>query len=115
MKYETKEKEGIVIITPKGKMTAGPDLEKLHDKIKELVRIGARRMVIDLGEVELMDSRGLGILVAALTSLKNVGGELKLSRITNKIQSLLVITHLSTVFKTFSSADEALKSFKAGS
>ena len=115
MKYETKEKEGIVIITPKGKMTTGPDLEKLHDKIKELVRIGARRMVIDLGEVEVMDSRGLGILVAALTSLRNVGGELKLARITNKIQSLLVITHLSTVFKTYDSADEAQNSFQVAS
>lgn len=111
MKYEESEKEGVVIITPKGKMTAGPELEKLHDKIKELVRIGARKMVIDLGEVELMDSRGLGILVAAFTSLRNVKGELKLARITNKIQSLLVITQLSTVFKTFGSVDEALKSF----
>jgi len=111
MKHEISEKEGVVIITPKGKMTTGPDLEKLHDKIKELVRIGSRKMVIDLGEVELMDSRGLGILVAAFTSLKNVNGELKLARITNKIQSLLVITQLSTVFKTFGSVDEALKSF----
>ena len=111
MKHEISEKEGVVIITPKGKMTTGPDLEKLHDKIKELVRIGSRKMVIDLGEVELMDSRGLGILVAAFTSLKNVKGELKLARITNKIQSLLVITQLSTVFKTFGSVDEALKSF----
>ena len=115
MKYEISEKEGTVVITPKGKMLAGPELEKLHDKIKELVRIGARKMVIDLGEVELMDSRGLGILVAALTSLRNVQGELKLARITNKIESLLVITHLSKVFKTYGSADEALKSFKADS
>lgn len=115
MNYESKEKEGVVIITPKGKMMAGPDLEKLHDKIKELVRIGARRMVIDLGEVELMDSRGLGILVAGLTSLRNVQGELKLARITNKIESLLVITHLSKVFKTYGSVDEALKSFQTGS
>ncbi|MGH8004854.1 MAG: STAS domain-containing protein [Limisphaerales bacterium] len=115
MNYEVKEKEGIVIITPKGKMTAGPELEKLHDKIKELVRIGARKMVIDLGEVGLMDSRGLGILVAAFTTLRNAQGELKLARITNKIQSLLVITQLSTVFKTYNSVDEALKSFKAAS
>src|SRR3989304_2244603 len=114
MKYETKEKEGIVIITPKGKMTAGPDLEKLHDKIKELVRIGARRMVIDLGEVELMDSRGLGILVAGLTSLKKVGGGVKVSRINKKKQYPLATPPLSTVFKTFGSADEALKSFQAG-
>lgn len=115
MKYESREKEGTVILTPKGKMTAGADLEKLHDKIKELVRIGARRLVIDLGEVEMMDSRGLGILVAALTSLRNVKGELKLARITNKIESLLVITHLSAVFKTYGSVEEALKGFQTGS
>ncbi len=115
MKYEVGEKEGVVILIPKGRMMAGLDLEKLHDKIKELVRIGARKMVIDLGEVEGMDSRGLGILVAALTSLRNVQGELKLARITNKIQSLLVITHLSTVFHSYDSVDAALKSFSAGS
>ncbi|HXF48259.1 MAG TPA: STAS domain-containing protein [Verrucomicrobiae bacterium] len=115
MKYEISEKEGVVVVTPKGRMMAGPELEKLHEKIKELVRIGARKMVIDLGEVELMDSRGLGILVSALTSLRNVQGELKLSRITNKIESLLVITQLSKVFKTYGSVDEALKNFKAAS
>ena len=112
MKYDISEKEGVVVVTPKGRMMAGPELEKLHEKIKELVRIGARKMVIDLGEVELMDSRGLGILVAALTSLRNVNGELKLSRITNKIESLLVITQLSKVFKTYDSAEGALKSFQ---
>jgi anti-sigma B factor antagonist len=111
MKYDISEKEGVVVVTPKGRMMADPELEKLHEKIKELVRIGARKMVIDLGDVELMDSRGLGILVSALTSLRNVQGELKLSRITNKIQSLLVITQLSTVFKTYDSVAEALKSF----
>ncbi|MCI0404918.1 MAG: STAS domain-containing protein [candidate division Zixibacteria bacterium] len=111
MKYEISEKEGVVVVTPKGRMMAGPELEKLHEKIKELVRIGARKMVIDLGDVELMDSRGLGILVAALTSLKNVQGELKLARITNKIESLLVITQLSKVFKTYDSVEGALKSF----
>ncbi len=115
MKYEISEREGVVLVAPKGRMMAGPELEKLHEKIKELVRIGSRKMVIDLGDVELMDSRGLGILVSALTSLRNVQGELKLSRITNKIQSLLVITQLSKVFKTYDSADEALKSFSAGS
>jgi anti-sigma B factor antagonist len=111
MKFDISEKEGVVVVTPKGRMMAGPELEKLHEKIKELVRIGARKMVIDVGEVELMDSRGLGILVSALTSLRNVKGELKLSRITNKIESLLVITQLSKVFKTYGSVDEALKSF----
>ncbi len=111
MKYEISEKEGVVVVTPKGRMMAGSELEKLHEKIKELVRIGARKMVIDLGDVELMDSRGLGILVAALTSLKNVQGELKLARITNKIESLLVITQLSKVFKTYDSVEGALKSF----
>jgi anti-sigma B factor antagonist len=92
-------------------MMAGPELDKIHDKIKELVAKGTRKLVIDLGEVDLMDSRGLGVLVAAYTSLKNEKGELKLARITNKIQSLLVITHLTTVFKTYPSAEEALKSF----
>ncbi len=111
MKFEVSEKEGATVLTLKGKMMAGPELDKIHDKIKELVAKGTRKMVVDLGEVDLMDSRGLGVLVAAYTSLKNEKGELKLARITNKIQSLLVITHLTTVFKTYPSTDEALKGF----
>lgn len=112
MKFETMEKDGAVIVTPKGKMMAGPDLDKVHEKIKELVDKGTRRLVMDLGEVAVMDSRGLGVLVAAYTSLKNQGGELKLSRITQKIQNLIVITQLATVFKTYDSVEEALKSFQ---
>jgi len=112
VKFETMEKDGAVVVSPKGRMMAGPDLDKIHEKIKELVEKGTRRMVMDLGEVDLMDSRGLGVLVAAFTSLKGVGGEMRLARTTKKIQNLIVITHLTTVFKSYDSVDEALKNFQ---
>ncbi|MGH8004852.1 MAG: STAS domain-containing protein [Limisphaerales bacterium] len=117
MKYEISEKEGIVVIAPKGKMTAGTDLGKLHDKIEEIVRMGARKMVIDLGEVEWMDSHGLGVLVSAWTSLRKVQGELKLARIPVKIEPLSIrgCFGSSPFGQRFSSVDKALKSLRANS
>jgi len=58
-----------------------------------------------------MNSTGLGILISGLTTLKNNGGELKLANVTDKIQSLLTITKLVTVFEAYDSTEEALKSF----
>jgi anti-sigma B factor antagonist len=67
--------------------------------------------VIDLGKVDWMNSTGLGLLISGLTTLKKSGGELKLANVTDKIQSLLTITKLVTIFKSFDTVDEAIQSF----
>ena len=113
MKFKTGEKDGVVIVSPKGKILDGPDTNKMQAKIEELVRIGARRMVIDLGEVPHMDSSGIRILVAALNGLHNEGGELRLARITDKVEDLIAITQLTKKFKTYPSVDEAVKDFQS--
>lgn len=111
MKFKTGEKDGVVIVTPKGKILDGLDTNRMHAKIEELVRIGARRMVIDLGEVPHMDSSGIRILVTALNGLRNEGGELRLARITDKVEDLIAITQLTEKFKTYPSVDEAVQDF----
>ncbi|MCI0404919.1 MAG: STAS domain-containing protein [candidate division Zixibacteria bacterium] len=111
MNFKTGEKEGIVVVTPKGKILDGPDTNRLREKIEEFVRIGARRMVIDLGEVPHMDSSGIRILVAALKGLHKEGGELRLARITDKVEDLIAITQLTEKFKTYPSVAEAVRSF----
>ena len=65
----------------------------------------------DLAKVDWMNSTGLGILISGLTTLRNNGGELKLANVTEKIQSLLTITKLITVFENFDSVEEAVGSF----
>jgi anti-sigma B factor antagonist len=113
MKLSSSEKNGVAILEPKGKIMGGPDATILHDKLHEFIENGIRKVVIDMGQVEWMNSTGLGILISGLTTLRNNQGELKLANVTGKIQSLLTITKLITVFEAFDSVEDAVKSFKA--
>jgi anti-sigma B factor antagonist len=112
MKLTSSENKGIVILEPKGKIMGGPDAAILHDSLHELINQGKKKVVIDLAKVDWMNSTGLGILISGLTTMRNNGGELKLANVTEKIQSLLTITKLITVFETFDSIDQAVQSFK---
>lgn len=111
MKLTSREESGIIVLEPKGKIMGGPDATILHDHLHELIGQGSKKVVIDLSKVEWMNSTGLGILISGLTTLRNNGGELKLARVTDKIESLLTITKLITVFENFDEVDEAIKSF----
>ena len=111
MKLSDSERDGVAILEPKGKIMGGPDATLLHDKLHELIEKGQKKVIIDLAKVEWMNSTGLGILISSLTTLRNSQGELKLANVTDKIQSLLTITKLVTVFEAFDSVDDAIKSF----
>ncbi|MBN2226342.1 MAG: STAS domain-containing protein [candidate division Zixibacteria bacterium] len=105
------ERDGIAVLEPRGKIMGGPDATILHEKLHECIEKGQKKVIIDLARVEWMNSTGLGILISGLTTLRNNGGELKLANVTDKIQSLLTITKLVTVFEAFDSVDEAVSSF----
>lgn len=112
MKLSDRVENEIVILEPKGKIMGGPDASLLNEKIHEYIENNRKDVVIDLSKVEWMNSTGLGILISGYTRLRNHQGVLKLANVTDKIQSLLTITKLVTVFETFDSVDEAIKSFK---
>jgi anti-sigma B factor antagonist len=111
MKLNFYEKDGIAILEPKGKIMGGPDATLLHDQLHEFIEKGKKKVVVDMAQVEWMNSTGLGILISGLTTLRNNQGELKLANVTGKIQSLLTITKLITVFEAFDSVEDAVKSF----
>jgi anti-sigma B factor antagonist len=83
----------------------------LRDKVRSLNQQGIKQIVVDLGKVSYMDSAGLGALVHAYATTKNGGGTLKLMRVTKRLNDLLTITKLVTVFDTYDSEAEALASF----
>lgn len=112
MNLNDREQDGVVILEPKGKIMGGPDASLLHDKLYEYIEQDKKKVVIDLSEVDWMNSTGLGILISGLTTLHNNGGSLKLANVTDKIKSLLTITKLANVFEAHSSVDEAVSSFK---
>jgi len=111
MQLSESEDKGIAILQPKGKIMGGPDATILREKIHDLVKDQKLRVVIDLAAVDWMNSNGLGILISGMTTLRDNSGDLKLANVTEKIQSLLTITKLITVFEAYDSVDDAVASF----
>ena len=111
MKLTDRIQDEVVILEPKGKIMGGPDASLLQDKLYECIEKKQTRVVVDLAGVEWMNSTGLGILISGYTTLRNNNGELKLANVTDKIQSLLTITKLVTVFDAHDSVEDAVKSF----
>ena len=103
----------VTILDLKGKMTLGEGDELLKDKINSLVQQGRRKVVLNLEGVPYIDSAGLGEIVRTYTTISRQGGSLKLLNLTKRITDLLSITKLLTVFETFDSEPDALKSFQA--
>lgn len=101
----------VLVLDARGRITLGDETEKLRTKIHECAQAGQLRIVLDLGEVTYVDSAGLSTLVAAYTTVRKQGGELKLLNLTRRIQDLLQITRLSTVFERYDSLPAALASF----
>lgn len=111
MKLTDRLQDGIVILSPRGKIMGGPDASLLNDKLHQCIEKQQMKIVVDLAGVEWMNSTGLGILISSYTTLRNSGGELKLANVTDKIKSLLTITKLEPVFEAFDSVDAAVNSF----
>jgi anti-sigma B factor antagonist len=105
-------RENIAILYLKGNMMGGPDTMQIHEKIKSLLVDKIQNVVIDLSKVKWMNSSGLGSLMACMSTLKNGGGQLKISGATEKIKNLFMITKLMTIFETYETTDRAIASFK---
>ena len=103
----------VTILDLSGKITIGEGSVQLRDAVRRLLEQGHKNLLIDLGQVDYVDSSGIGELVSCYTTTKNQGGHLKLLNLTKKIKDLLSITKLLTVFETFDDEQEALNSFSA--
>lgn len=112
MRIKTSEKYDAVVITIKGNVMGGPEAQEFHDLLGNLLDNKKSNIIIDLGGVKFMNSTGLGMLISGYTSVKNKGGALVLANATEKINSLLVITKLITIFDNYDSVDKAAESFK---
>jgi len=112
MKIKEKIDGSVAVLTLSGKMMGGPETQAVHDHIKGLISDGITNVVIDLGDVKWMNSSGMGILMASMTTLKNAEGKLALARVTEKVESLLIITQLIKVFSSFETVERAVASFK---
>ena len=113
MQIEERVVKDVTVLDLKGKMTLGEGDELLKDKVNSLVNQGHRKIVLNLAEVPYIDSAGLGEIVRTYTTVSRQGGSLKLLNLTKRITDLLSITKLLTVFETFDSENDAVRSFSA--
>ncbi len=112
LKTTTRQVDGITIVDCSGRITLGEGSVVLRDAVKDLLSKGQKKILLNLGDVNYIDSSGIGELVAAYTTVKNQGGELKLLNLTKKVHDLLQITKLYTVFDVRDDETSAIKSFK---
>jgi anti-sigma B factor antagonist len=111
MQIEERVVGEVTILDLKGKITLGEGDEALKDKINSLIQQNRKRILLNLADVPYIDSAGLGEIVRTYTTVSRQGGQLKLVNLTKRITDLLSITKLLTVFETFDTEPEALKSY----
>jgi anti-sigma B factor antagonist len=105
------EREGILVLAMKGRITVGKEATALREKVAEVSAAGTKNMVFDLAGVDFIDSTGLGALVMAVTGIRKTGGNVKLVNLNKRNIELLVMTRLATAFELFTDEQEAVNSF----
>jgi anti-sigma B factor antagonist len=113
VKIEERTVGPVVVLDMAGRLVAGESQGHLKDKINSLTMQGRLQVLLNLAEVSYIDSTGLGELIASYSTVTRNKGQIKLLNLTTKVQDLLAICRLSTVFETFDSEEEALRSFSA--
>jgi anti-sigma B factor antagonist len=111
MKFEDSLEGDIVVMDLSGKIMGGEETTMFHGRIHEYIELNKKKFVIDLAKVNWMNSVGLGMLISALTTVKNAGGRFVLVNITN-IEAILTITRLIAVFEHFENRAEAIAALK---
>ena len=112
LKLAKRTVDGIVAVQCTGRLVFGDESSMLRDQVKALIAEGHKRIVLNLGDINYIDSGGLGTLVALHTTAHNAGGSIKLASLTRRVGDLLQVTKLLTVFEVHNSEYEALEAFR---
>ena len=111
MKITSRVRDGVTILEPQGKITIGVGDIALRDAVHAALNGGAKNVLISLAGVTTIDSSGIGELVGSYTTATNRGGKLKLLHLPAKLNELLHVTQLITVFEVYENEAEAIASF----
>jgi len=111
LKIKERRRDGVVILDMSGKLMGGPDAEAFNEVLRTLMHEGMRNFLVNLEKVKWVNSTGLGILISGYTTVQRAGGELKLLKVTERIENIFIVSKLSTVFQSFDDEDEAVRSF----
>jgi anti-sigma B factor antagonist len=111
LKIEPREVSPVTILDIHGRITLGPEIGTLRSAVHALVAEGKKKIILNLADVDYLDSSGVGELVGCFTTVRNAGGELKLLHLTQKVHDVLTVTKLYTVFDIKDDEFTAIKSF----
>jgi anti-sigma B factor antagonist len=111
MKIEMRTVGDVRILDCSGKITLGEGTMAVRNTVRDILKDNGKKIILNLADVNYIDSSGIGELVSTYTTVTSSGGQLKLLSLTKKIHELLQITKLLTVFQVFDSEDVAVKSF----
>ncbi|MBK8165730.1 MAG: STAS domain-containing protein [bacterium] len=111
MKIRERKRDGVAILEMSGKLMGGPDADAFDEILKTLIHEDCRNVIVNMEKVTWVNSTGLGILISGYTTLRKSGGELKLLRVSDRIENIFIVSKLYTVFASFQDEDEALRSF----
>ncbi len=111
MKIETRTVGDVHILDCSGKITLGEGTMAVRNSVRDVLKNGGKKIILNLADVNYIDSSGIGELVSSYTTVTNQGGKLKLLNLTKKIQELLAITKLLTVFSVYNDEQQAISSF----
>jgi anti-sigma B factor antagonist len=113
MKFKTSDHYHATVVSLKGKFLGSVDGDAFRDAINALKEEGKSKLVIDLSETDMIDSTGIGTLISALTSMRNVGGDVRIACLKKRIKNLFLMTRLlGSVFDDYDSVEDAVNSFK---
>jgi anti-sigma B factor antagonist len=108
---QRREREGILILDLTGRITVGEEATNLRETLREATAQGLKNVILNLRDVDYIDSTGLGALVVGFTSLRKAGGKLSLLNVSRRNIELLVYTKLATVFEIFNDEQEAVNGY----
>jgi anti-sigma B factor antagonist len=112
LKLSKRTVDGTLIIGCAGRLVFGEESSLLRDEVKNAIQANNKRILLNLGEVNYIDSGGLGTLVALHTTAHNAGATIKLASLTKRVGDLLQVTKLLTVFDVHNSENDALEAFR---
>ncbi len=111
LKITNHETDGVAVLTLDGRIVLGEETNKLRESVKNLIAQGKKNVILDMQNVTMIDSSGLGALVAAYSSAKSAGASVRLCNLGAHFNQLLQITRLLTVFDVSKSQEDAVRSF----
>jgi anti-sigma B factor antagonist len=111
MTITTREVSHVTIVDINGRITLGDETGQLRDTVRQLIAAGKKKIILNLANVDYIDSSGVGELVSSFTAVRNAGGELKLLSLTKKVHDVVQVTKLYTVFDIKDDEFTAIKSF----